>query len=238
VTANNPKVALVTGGAKGIGLAIVEMLLKEGVRVIVLDKADMPKMNSFERLDYRKCDLSSWVDLETTVRSIQETYPSLDYLVNNAAIQYVEPLEKVDFRHWDEVFAVNLKAPAFLIQAFSPSMKNGSRILNVSSIHSRVPRLDKYAYDFSKAGLDLLTKEMALGLAERKILVNSISLGAADTPMNAGFADPRLYGETIAKIPLKTIIRPEEVARLARFILLETETATGSDFTLDGGRSL
>jgi NAD(P)-dependent dehydrogenase (short-subunit alcohol dehydrogenase family) len=235
---NNPRVALVTGGAKGIGLAIVEMLVGEGVRVIVLDKAGMTKTDHSDLIDFRKCDLSSKEDLEKTVRSLQERYPTLDYLVNNAAIQYVESLEKMDFSHWDQVFAVNLKAPAFLIQSFSPRMKPGSQIVNISSIHSRVPRMDKYAYDFSKAGLDLLTKEMALALADRKIRVNSISIGAADTPMNDGFADRRVLEETIAKIPLKTIIQPQEVARLARYILMETETATGSVFTIDGGRSL
>lgn len=231
---NKPKVALVSGGSSGIGKAIVDQLVSSGCRVIVLDLYPYPG----ENVESIHVDLADLAELSSAIAKVKSTTSQLDILVNNAAVQHIEPLSQVDFDHFDQAIAVNLRAPFYLIQQLSNLMPSGSQILNISSIHGSVPRKDKYAYDFSKAGLDLLTKEVALELAPKGIRVNTLSIGATDTPMNDFNQFPNNKVKALENIPLKTILSAQEVAKFAKHILLDTSSATGSIFVLDGGRSL
>lgn len=218
----------------GLGKGILKRISDRGVTVILLDKVE-PDWD-FQGVFY-KVDLASESSVREVVHRLN-SIPQIDILVNNAAMQSIEPIESLDFELWDKILHINLKAPMMLIQGLLPKMKAGSRILNISSVHAFSPRTNRYAYDASKAGLSMMTKELALALASRDIRVNSLSIGATDTPMNDFEHHPENKEAAMARMPLGRIIPVEEVAKMAEYILFETENATGSDFVIDGGRSL
>ncbi|MGE0003320.1 MAG: SDR family NAD(P)-dependent oxidoreductase [Candidatus Izemoplasmatales bacterium] len=226
--------AIITGGSMGLGKGILKRISDRGVTVILLDKVE-PDWD-FQGVFYQ-VDLASESSVREVVHRLN-SIPQIDILVNNAAMQSIEPIESLDFELWDKIHHINLKAPMMLIQGLLPKMKAGSRILNISSVHAFSPRTNRYAYDASKAGLSMMTKELALALASRDIRVNSLSIGATDTPMNDFEHHLENKEAAISRMPLGRIIPVEEVAKMAEFILFETENATGSDFVIDGGRSL
>jgi NAD(P)-dependent dehydrogenase (short-subunit alcohol dehydrogenase family) len=117
-------------------------------------------------------------------------------------------------------------------------MKPGSQILNISSVHGNIPRENKYAYDASKAALNMFSKEAALNLAKQGIKVNILSLGVTKTPMNYDFKDDIVYLDAVKKIPIGEVADSKKIAKFALYLLLEVDYATGSTFVLDGGRSL
>ena len=119
-------------------------------------------------------------------------------------------------------------------------MKEGGTILNIISIHSSKPRTNKYAYDSSKSAIEMLTKELTLEFAEKKITINALSFGAVDTNMNEIWKNnPKLKEKTLNKVPLKIIFTPDEIANFAKIILTSfSKYTTGSIFVIDGGRSL
>ena len=115
---------------------------------------------------------------------------------------------------------------------------SNSTILNIISVHSSVPRVGKYAYDSSKSAIEMLTKELALEFASKKITVNSLAFGAVNTNMNAGWSLEE-QDKARAKVPLRIIFEPEEIAKFIYTIIKYfSKYTTGSTFTIDGGRSL
>jgi NAD(P)-dependent dehydrogenase (short-subunit alcohol dehydrogenase family) len=230
------KTLLITGGSSGIGEAIAKHAIQKGLSVIILD-IKAPQFES-QFLTYYPCDLCKIENIDYVLNQLRERNIKIDYLINNAAIQYVKPFELLDMDEWDHVFNVNLKAAVYLTHQVSNQMTEGDHILNISSVHAEKPREYKYAYDASKAALNMFSKEAALTLAKKGIRVNVLSLGATKTPMNDNFKDEKMYEEAVKKIPLGEVADPHEVAKFALYILLETGYATGSTFTFDGGRSL
>ena len=230
------KTLLITGGSSGIGKAIVELALKKQINVIILDKKQ-PDISS-DQMRYFPCDLCNLNELEAIIEVLKQEHINIDYLVNNAAIQFKSPLDSLDFAEWDNVFNVNLRAAVYLIKYISKDMKPGSQILNISSVHGTIPRENKYAYDASKAALNMFSKEAALNLAKLGIKVNVLSLGAAKTPMNDDFKDNSVYQDAVKKIPLGEVADSQAIAKFALYLLLEVDYATGTIFILDGGRSL
>ena len=230
------KTLLITGGSSGIGQEIAQLALDKHIHVMILDIQE-PKIKS-EFLTYYQCDLSKINEIDSVLNQIMNKQIKIDYLINNAAIQYVKPFESLDMDEWDHVFNVNLKAAVYLTHQLSKQMIDGDSILNISSVHGEKPRENKYAYDASKAALNMFSKESALILAKRGIRVNVLSLGATKTPMNDNFRDKMMYDEAVKKIPLGEVADAKEVAKFALYLLLEVNYATGSIFTLDGGRSL
>lgn len=230
------KTLLITGGSSGIGQEIARLALDKHMHVIILDIQE-PKMNS-EFLTHYPCDLSKINEIDSVLNQIMNKQIKIDYLVNNAAIQHVKPFELLDMDEWDHVFNVNLKAAVYLTHQLSKQMIDGDSILNISSVHGEKPRENKYAYDASKAALNMFSKEAALILAKKGIRVNVLSLGATKTPMNDNFRDKKMYEEAVKKIPLGEVADAKEVAKFALYLLIEVNYATGSIFTFDGGRSL
>lgn len=232
---------LITGGANGLGESLAIMFENQGYNVIIIDK-DNEKLNQikkiYPKIDTHICDVSDFASLIKTTHKILLKYKHIHYLINNAAIQYIESLETLDFNHWEEVFNVNLKAPMYLIKEIASCMKENDQILNISSVHGLHPRLNKYAYDASKAGLNLMTKETALALAEKGIRVNALMIGATKTQMNNMFSHTDELKNSIKKIPLNRVASTEDLTKFVSYLFNEDTYATGSIFTIDGGRSI
>jgi NAD(P)-dependent dehydrogenase (short-subunit alcohol dehydrogenase family) len=226
--------ALVTGGVKGIGEALVRELVSLGYQVTVFDiekKDDAPHVN------YVQVDISRHDQVERACASL----PKLDLLINNAAIQTVGNLYSFSPEDWEKTLAVNVNGTFYVTQCVLASLKpRTGQIVIMGSVHGHLPRLGKYAYDASKAALEMMTKEFAAGLAENGIRVNMVEIGATATPMNLSFqTDQDEVREAKAKVPLGIILQPEDVARAVVALTQESfRYMTGSILTYDGGRSL
>ena len=238
------KTVIITGGAKGIGKAIALELLKEKCRVIILDidKIEGRKLQNDlnDMIEFINIDISKEEQVKEACDYIISKYKKIDILINNAAKQTENEFFKMSVREFREIIDTNLIGTFICSNIFGKSMRKGSKIINMLSVHYNKPRKNKYHYDASKAGIAMLTQEMALELSDKVITVNGISYGACDTPMNSNWInDNELVNKTLNKIPLKWIAKPEEIARFTKIVLQEfSDYATGSIFNIDGGRSL
>lgn len=212
---------LITGSSSGIGEKTKELFIEKGYRVYEIDKS----------INIDVCDR---VNLENYIKKIGR----LDIVINCAAIQDECPFENVDFDLWDKVINVNLTGYFNIIKIASKYMNRGL-IINVGSVHSNVPRLNKYSYDASKAGIEMLTKESALALASKNIRVNCLSIGACRTPMNDNFTDKQSEEVAKKKTALGIILEPIDVAKVILELCQDTfKYMTGSIVVYDAGRSL
>ncbi len=238
------KTVIITGGAKGIGKAIAFELLKEKCKVIILDidKIEGRKLQNDlnDMIEFINIDISKEEQVKEACDYIISKYKKIDILINNAAKQTENEFFKMSVREFREIIDTNLIGTFICSNIFGKSMRKGSKIINMLSVHYNKPRKNKYHYDASKAGIAMLTQEMALELSDKVITVNGISYGACDTPMNSNWInDNELVNKTLNKIPLKWIAKPEEIARFTKIVLQEfSDYATGSIFNIDGGRSL
>lgn len=238
------KTVIITGGAKGIGKAIALELLKEKCRVIILDidKNEGRKLQNDlnDIIEFINIDISKEEQVKEASEYIMSKYKKIDILINNAAKQTENEFFKMSVKEFREIIDTNLVGTFICSSIFGKSMKRGNKIINMLSVHYNKPRKNKYHYDASKAGIAMLTQEMALELADKGITVNGISYGACNTPMNSNWIDNEdIVNNTLNKIPLKWIAEPEEIARFTIVILKEfSDYATGSIFNIDGGRSL
>jgi len=241
------KVAIITGGGKGIGRAIALRFASEGARVVIADIDYDSAMKISKEIGGSslalKVDVSSKKDVENMVRTVMERFGRIDILVNNAGIQTEKPFVDLSVKEWKRVLDVNLTGTFLCSQAVAKEMikkKNEGVIINISSIHGYIPRIKKVHYDASKAGLIMLTKETALELAKHKIRVNCIAPGIIDTPMNQELlSDVETRKKMKQRVPLKKIGEPEDVASLALFLASnESSYITGAVVPVDGGLSL
>lgn len=235
------KVIIVTGGAMGIGKACAEAFASEDAKVIIADFNEAGK-DAAEELgcDFFQADISDSDDIAALRDYILSEYGQLDCLINNAAKQTEHSFFEMSVEEFASVVNVNLTGTFACMRILGEIMKPGSTILNMLSVHYEQPRLNKFHYDASKAGEAMLTKEAALALSGRGITVNGISYGAVLTPMNMDLIlHPENMEAVREKIPLKWIASAEEIASFAKTIITEfSPYATGSIFTIDGGRRL
>lgn len=226
-------IAVVTGGAGGIGAAIVELLSQEGYVVYVLD---LQRKTDQGNVHYLVCDIAD----DGKVLSCLSHLPPVDLLINNAAYQSVGNLLSFSHENWRKTFEVNVNGAFYVTQAVLEKMKPGGQILFLGSVHGSVPRLGKYAYDASKAALEMMCKEFAAALAEREIRVNMVEVGATATEMNASFrVDASEREKAQEKVPLGVIFEPMDVAQsVVALTHPEFRYLTGSIVVYDGGRSL
>jgi NAD(P)-dependent dehydrogenase (short-subunit alcohol dehydrogenase family) len=243
------KICLITGAGQGIGRAIALEFAREGATIVVngltLDKA-VSVVNEIKEFGGIatpfKADISKFNEVEEMVTSAINKYKKIDILVNNAGIQMESSFLDLPLADWDEIMNVNLRGSYICSQLVARNMakRNNGKIINIASIHYTAPRLGKIHYDVSKAGIVMLTKDMALELAQYHINVNCIAPGAIATDMNEDIlVSPDRLRETISRIPWGRIGKPEDVARAALFLASDNaEYITGSIFNVDGGLSL
>jgi NAD(P)-dependent dehydrogenase (short-subunit alcohol dehydrogenase family) len=241
------RTVLITGAAGGIGRATVAAFAGEGWRVIGLDRAPFGESFPADGL-FLQTEVSHPEAVEAVFRRVREFSPSLDALVNNAAVQVAKPLIETTVEEWDMVIANNLR-PAFLMTKLAyPLLKaaGGGAIVNVSSVHAVQTSANIAAYATSKGGLLALTRATAIEFASDNIRVNAILPGAVDTPMlRAGLNRGHLQGDDIHtrldNLARKTVNgrvgKPEEIARAIYFLADGDQSSfmTGQAMIVDGG---
>ncbi|MHB8452248.1 MAG: SDR family oxidoreductase [Mycobacteriales bacterium] len=242
------KVAVVTGGSRGIGLMMARGLLEAGARVYISSrKADacsaaQQELSAIGPAVAVPVDVSTEAGCVRLASLVGEKEPAVHVLVNNAGATWGAPLADYPAAAWDKVLDLNLKSPFFLTRAFLPlleaagSQEDPARVINVGSIDGlRVPALPTYAYSASKAGLHHLTRVLARELGQRHITVNAVAPGPFESKMMAATLES--FGAAIAAAaPLGRIGRPSDMAGVAVFLASRAGAyVTGAVIPVDGG---
>jgi NAD(P)-dependent dehydrogenase (short-subunit alcohol dehydrogenase family) len=237
------KVALVTGAARGIGLAIAKRFLAEGWRVALLDIEGELLRKSVEALAASgetlalRCDVSDSRAVAAAFGEIERRFGRLDALVNNAGIAVFAPLLETSDNDWSRVLEVNLTGPFLCAKAAVPLMReHGGAIVNITSISAVRASTLRSAYGTSKAGLAHLTKQLAVELASLGIRVNGVAPGPVDTAMAKAVHTPEIRADYHDAIPLNRYGLEEELAEAVFFLCSDRSSyITGQILAVDGG---
>jgi NAD(P)-dependent dehydrogenase (short-subunit alcohol dehydrogenase family) len=246
------KVAVVTGGSRGIGFMIASGLVANGVRTyITARKAEACDAAAAELSQHGDCisipaDLSTADGLASFVGALTERESQIDILVNNAGAAWGAPLGEFPEVGFDKVVDINVKAPFMLTQALLPQLEAGAtaddpaRVIMIGSIDGiRVPIGDNYSYSASKAGVHMMARHMASHLVRRNITINSIAPGPFESKMMAyRLDDPDSRKMVEAGVPRRRIGSPEDIAGTVIFLASRAGAyTTGSVIPVDGGIS-
>ncbi len=241
------RVVVISGGASGIGAAIVEAFAMQHAQVIFLDIQDDAATILIERLKaagaatpvYSRCDLTAIAEVQAAVQEIVQRFGGVDVLVNNAGNDTRHKVAEVTSASWDQMIAVNLKHQFFMAQAVIPSMQKAQRgsIINMSSIGWVIPSINQAVYVTSKAAIVGLSRTLAHELGADNIRVNSVMPGAILTERQQRLWVTEEYkAHILANQALKRMIYPEEVARLVLFLAADDSSAiTNQSYVIDGG---
>ena len=246
------KVAVVTGGARGIGFAIARRFLEEGARVVVTDiddEAGVPAVKTLEArgsVRFVQCDVGERLEVRNLIAETADTLGGIDVLVNNAAILHTADFLELDEADFDKVVRTNLKGAFLCTQAVARQMveridagASPGAIVNLSSVNAVFAIANQVPYSVSKGGINQLTKVAALALAPYGIRVNAIGPGSIMTEMLESVlgedADQRR--RILSRTPLGRIGAPQEIAAIAAFLASdEASYITGQVIYADGGR--
>lgn len=241
------KVAIVTGGAMGIGQGIAFRLAEAGAAVMIADVKLEAAEDTASQIRVEggkakaiKADASSVADAKRTVQETVRAFGRLDILVNNAGVYPFAPALEVTEALWDKVVDINLKGLFFYTQAAAQEMVNedhAGKIINIASIDALHPTGNLVHYDASKGGVVMVTKALALEFGPRNISVNAIAPGGIQTP---GASSPSTSDEMIqafaARIPMRRMGVPDDIAKVVLFLASSaSDYMTGSVVVVDGG---
>ena len=241
------RVVVVTGGASGIGEALVEAFAAQNACVVFLDVqnaaaealARKVEAGGFHAPAYFHCDLTDIAALESVMSQVLEKFSTVDVLVNNAGNDTRHKIEDVTSDFWDRTIAVNLRHQFFMAKAVVPAMRKAGRgsIINMSSIAWMIPSTNVPVYVTAKAAIVGMTRTLAHELGADNIRVNSILPGAIQTERQKQLWFTEAYKvEILARQALKRMLLPEEVARLALFLGADDSSAiTNQACVIDGG---
>ena len=244
------KVAVVTGGSRGIGEMIASGLLANGVKVYITARKEAPLILKAKELSEKynaeciavPCDLSAMEGIGQFAEFISTNETHLDFLINNAGASWGEPYAEYAEKGWDKVMDLNVKSVFYLTQKLTPLLKSAgnqedpSRVINIGSVDGlNVPVIEAYAYGTSKAAVHHLTRIMAKRLVGENILVNAIAPGPYESMM-LGAAVNHDYSIIESRNPRKRIGSPEDMAGLVIFLCSRAGAYTvGAIIPSDGG---
>jgi NAD(P)-dependent dehydrogenase (short-subunit alcohol dehydrogenase family) len=238
---------LITGGATGIGEALVTGFAAQGARVAFLDIQDQAAAQLAERIAlsghpqpiFLHCDMTDLDQVRSSVATVIESFEGLDVLVNNAANDQRHAIEEVTPELWDNLMAVNLRHQFFATQAALPALKQSGAgsVVNMSSIAWLIPGVGMSVYITAKAGIVGLTRTLAHEVGKDNIRVNAILPGAIITEKQRRlWITPEYSAEILANQAIKRHLVPEEVVRLALFLAADDSSAiTGQSHIIDAG---
>jgi NAD(P)-dependent dehydrogenase (short-subunit alcohol dehydrogenase family) len=241
------KVALITGGTKGLGRAMADALASAGASVVLTGRTaetaeavarEVAEAEGVKTLGLA-ADVAKSADVTTMVDRVLDVFGRLDILVNNAGINIRRPIEQLEESEWDQVIATNLTGPWLCCRAAASPMRKQrwGRVINVSSTLGQVGLADRTPYCSSKGGLTLMTRTLALEWAPDGINVNALCPGPFATEINRPLLDnPELSAAMAAKIPQGRWADPVELGPVAVFLASEASSfVTGATILVDGG---
>ncbi len=242
------KVGLVTGGASGIGAAVVEAFARQGVQTAFIDIDAAAAEELMDRLAgeglprpwFRAADVTDVPALKAAIVDVWSAHGErLDVLVNNAGLDTRTPAAELALEEFDYLLAVNLRSQVFALQAAAALMGEGGSIINMGSVTWRRRRPGMVAYTASKAAIHGITRSLAQEFGSRGIRINSIAPGAIATArQDRLWATPEAVSEFIDSQALKFRLTPEDVAAMALFLAADdSRGCSGQDFIVDGGIS-
>ncbi len=244
MTKHDAKVALVTGAARGIGLAATLRFLKDGWSVALLDydaatlAATVKTINLPGRLLEIHADVSRPDQVEGAIEAIRRRFGRLDAVINNAGIAEFAPMMATSLEVWHAIMATNLTGPFLVTKAAAPLMREtgGAAVVNITSISSLRASTLRVAYGTSKAGLRHLTKQMAVELASWGIRVNAVAPGPVETEMARKVHSIFIRQDYHDAIPLNRYGLPEELADVIFYLCSDQASyVTGQALAVDGG---
>ena len=244
------RVALITGGATGIGAAIVRLFASEGARISFCSRSEQPGRDLEDELKskgydvvFARCDAAIESEARALVKLTLERYGGIDILVNNAAVSKLAPVEQMSVEDWEFILSKNLTSMFLMSRESIPILRRSPHpcIINLGSTYAVVGASGSAAYALTKAGAVSFSKTLALELASDGIRVNALCPGATETRLHHEWlgsqADAKkAKSDLVAKHPMGRIGRPEEMARAALYLASEDASfVTGHALLVDGG---
>ena len=241
----NNRVAIVTGGAQGFGLAITERFIESGAKVIIWDidegeaKKALEKVNS-ENLTYQIVDVSNYETINSKLSEVEKSHGKIDIFINNAGVAGMNTtVAEYPIEEWNKVINLNLNSVFYCCKAVVPFMAKNDygRIVNIASIAGKEGNPNASAYSTSKAGVIGLTKSLGKELAQKNIAVNCVTPAAAKTRIFDQMTEEHI-NYMLSKIPRNKFAKVEELASLVSWLASEENSfSTAAVFDLSGGRA-
>ena len=239
------KVAVITGGSSGIGLATAQRFVDEGAHVVIMGRRrgelDKAKALIGDGLSTVAGDVTNSADLDKLFATVLDTKGGLDILVANSARAESELLGKITEQNFDATFNVNARATLFTVQKALPLMRTGGSVILIGSVADSLGVPGNSTYSATKAALRSYVRTWTREFTDRGIRFNTLSPGPVDTPMMDGAADSveaadALRAQFVAAIPLNRMGRPEEIAAAALFLASDDSSfVAGAELSVDGG---
>ncbi|MFC8876343.1 MULTISPECIES: SDR family oxidoreductase [Streptomyces] len=235
--------AVITGGGSGMGLAMAELLVAGGARVVITGRSQATLDAARERLGENavavRGDVASLPDLDALTDRVKAGLGTVDALFVNAGIATLTPLDSTTEEAYDELFDINVKGAWFTVQKLAPLLNTGAGVVLTTSVANVVGMADTSVYAAGKAALRSMARSFSRELLPRGIRVNAVSpgpvdTGALDAAMTAEEAE-RFKAERVADNPMRRFGTPEEIARAAAFLAFDATYTTGAELAVDGG---
>lgn len=238
----NNKVAIITGGASGIGKQMVQLFQKEGATVIAADinEDNLNEISKLENVHGYKLDVSSDDAWANFAKETKEKFGKIDILVNNAGVSSEKPFDEIDLEDWEFMMSINGFGPFAGMKHIAPIMaeQGSGSIVNISSYTAKIGQGFNH-YSASKGAVRALSKAAATQFGRSGVRVNALFPGIIDTPMTQNLsASKELLDQLVQATPLQRLGRPDDIANAALFLASdESSFITGSELVIDGGFS-